>query len=65
MESGNTVDRVAAGAGEMRHPDRPLALLLDQPEPLHAIMVARISRPSLFKQSPIDFINDSHAPETP
>jgi hypothetical protein len=58
MKSGDSIDRVAARAGEMRHAHVFVPRLIYQRKPLNELIVIRIAYPQIVQKPAIDLVDD-------
>src|SRR5262249_9672854 len=58
MESGDTVDRVAAHAGEMGHAYVSASRFINQRKPSNELIVVRIALPDVIEKAAIDLVDD-------
>ena len=58
VKGGDAVNRVAADASEMRHPDGPAAGFIDDRKPANTVVVTRISVLHLVDEAAVDLEDD-------
>ena len=60
VQIGNTVDGVAADAGQVRHANRTLPALVDDRHARHCFGIAEVVYPYLVEEPFVDFVDDLH-----